>query len=158
MTNGEKIKEIFPSTDSRLDEKTGITTVKWADNTTKFFKTNWWNAEYKKPNKTEIPTGSTTKNDLGVDAILRKQAIDAFPDLLPNMGYNKKAITEILQKVPPVQPKIGHWINIDETHSKCDRCGAVFEIASENGEVNYCPDCGAKMIDPWESEGKEWHL
>ena len=43
------------------------------------------------------------------------------------------------------EPKTGHWIDTDETHSKCDRCGAVFEIASGNGEANYCPNCGAKM-------------
>jgi hypothetical protein len=48
----------------------------------------------------------TTKNDLGVDCISRKQAIDAFPDLLPNMGYNKKAITEILQELPSVIPQL----------------------------------------------------
>lgn len=53
------------------------------------------------------------------------------------------------------QPKTGHWINIDETHSKCDRCGAVFEIASKNGEVNYCPHCGERMVEPQESEDKE---
>ena len=53
----------------------------------------------------------------------------------------------IVVNEPPAtsQPKIGHWINIDATHSKCDRCEAVFEIASENGEANYCPNCGAKM-------------
>lgn len=51
MTNGEKIKEIFPSTDSRLDEKTGIMLVKWADGATKCFKADWWNAEYEEPIK-----------------------------------------------------------------------------------------------------------
>ena len=50
------------------------------------------------------------------------------------------------------EPKTGHWINVDETHSKCDRCGAVFEIVSENGEANYCSNCGAKMVEPQESE------
>ena len=52
-----------------------------------------------------------------------------------------------IDKLPSVTltRKKGKWINIDATHSKCDRCGAVFEIASENGEVNYCPHCGAKM-------------
>lgn len=53
------------------------------------------------------------------------------------------------------EPKIGHWINIDATHSKCDRCEAVFEIVSENGEVNYCPNCGAKMVEPQEGSGEE---
>lgn len=41
------------------------------------------------------------------------------------------------------EPKKGHWIDIDETHSKCSRCGAVFEIYSENGEAIYCPNCGS---------------
>ena len=49
MTNGEKLQSIFSNIDSRLDAKTGIMIVKWADNTTKFFKTSWWNAEYKEP-------------------------------------------------------------------------------------------------------------
>lgn len=61
MTNGEKIKEIFPSTDSRLDEKTGIMLVKWVDGATKCFKAEWWNAEYKEP---------TTKNNLAVDKLI----------------------------------------------------------------------------------------
>jgi len=54
---------------------------------------------------------------------------------------------DCLDDVPPVtpQPETGHWINIDATHSKCDRCGAIFEIASENGEANYCSNCGVKM-------------
>jgi hypothetical protein len=54
---------------------------------------------------------------------------------------------DCLDDVPPVtpQPETGHWVNIDATHSKCDRCDAIFEIASENGEANYCPNCGARM-------------
>ena len=49
--------------------------------------------------------------------------------------------------VPPVTPTrpAGHWINIDKTHSKCDKCESVFEIASANGEINFCPNCGAEM-------------
>lgn len=45
--------------------------------------------------------------------------------------------------------KTGHWIDVDETHGKCDRCGAIFEMASPNGEANYCPNCGTRM------EGKD---
>lgn len=48
--------------------------------------------------------------------------------------------------------KLAHWINIDETHSECDGCGAVFEIVSENGEANYCPNCGCRMVEPPERE------
>lgn len=57
-----------------------------------------------------------------------------------------------LKQLKEQEPKTGHWINIDETHSKCDRCGAVFEIASENGEANYCPNCGAKMAESVETK------
>lgn len=67
-------------------------------------------------------------------------------------SFNRKdkggcILEERVMKLPPVtpQPKTGHWINIDATHSQCDRCGAVFEIVSANGEANYCPNCSAKM-------------
>lgn len=65
----------------------------------------------------------------------------------PDANGDRVIYESDLDLLPPVtpQPKTGHWINLDETHSKCDRCGAVFEIASENGEANYCPSCGAKM-------------
>lgn len=56
---------------------------------------------------------------------------------------------EEFSSVTPIRPK-GHWINIDKTHSKCDKCESVFEIVSANGESNYCPNCGCFM-----SEGGE---
>lgn len=46
-TNGDVINAMFPSIESRLDEKTGIMLVKWADGTAKAFKTDWWDAPYK---------------------------------------------------------------------------------------------------------------
>lgn len=57
---------------------------------------------------------STAKNVSDVDCISRKQAINAFTDLLPNMGYNKKAITEILQELPPLTPQESRWISVEE--------------------------------------------
>lgn len=80
MTNGEKLKEIFP--DGVL---TSINNSYYRGDDILVSK-NWWNAEYKEPNKSEIPTGSiidwnnchtseqldsiaTTKNDLGVDLL-----------------------------------------------------------------------------------------
>ena len=50
----------------------------------------------------------------------------------------------IVPPATPTRPK-GHWINIDKTHSKCDKCESVFEIVSANGESNYCPNCGCFM-------------
>ena len=56
----------------------------------------------------------------------------------------QKLIDEKMKEIV-VGHKRGHWINIDETHSKCDKCESVFEIASANGEANYCPNCGCFM-------------
>lgn len=58
MTNGEKIQTI-------LDVDRDCTEVHGDNGTMTFTVTSdFWNAEYKEPNKSEIPTGSTTKNDL----------------------------------------------------------------------------------------------
>ena len=60
--------------------------------------------------------------------------------------YKPKVFSRYLRDyfMPPIRPK-GHWINIDKTHSKCDKCESVFEISSANGEANYCPNCGCFM-------------
>lgn len=60
MTNGEKLKEIFPN---------GVLTsinnsYYWGDDI--LVSKSFWNAEYKEPNKSEIPTGSTIKDDLAL--------------------------------------------------------------------------------------------
>lgn len=112
MTNGEKLQSIFPNIEYNVKDKLVLTDI---DNGA-WFSLDWWNAEYKETtNKNGLSSGTrknseklekgTTKNDLAVDYISRQQEIDAFPDLLPNMGYSKKAITEILQKVPPTTPQ-----------------------------------------------------
>lgn len=136
------------------------------------------NGEYKEPNKSEITTGSTTKNDLAVrefeEIVVTYPPEDscAYPeykgkpyfnikykegnDCFIGYGtYNPKVLSSYLRDyfmppVTPIRPK-GHWINIDATHSQCDKCSAVFEIASANGEANFCPNCGAEM----ESEVEE---
>ena len=96
------------------------------------------------------------------DAISRQAAEEMIKAEMPERGMweiegdkEKETVCEVcvsliqkLSDLPPVKPqelKTGHWVNTDETHSKCDRCGAVFIIISANGEANYCPNCGAKM-------------
>ena len=55
------------------------------------------------------------------------------------------------------EPKIGHWIMTSDyylgaygsiDYVKCSCCG---EESLEEG--NFCPNCGAKMVEPQESEG-----
>lgn len=53
------------------------------------------------------------------------------------IGFTKKYFKQ--------EPKRGKWIAIDDTHSQCMECGAIFCItSSDEWEVNYCPNCGAR--------------
>jgi hypothetical protein len=63
----------------------------------------------------------------------------------------RECVRETLPPVTP-QPKTGHWIicltNADTFHHcECSEC------SSWAGEVtDYCPHCGARMVEPQESE------
>lgn len=47
------------------------------------------------------------------------------------------------------KPKTGHWIECDVLKEvKCSNCRMCFR-----DRTNYCPNCGAKMVEPQESEG-----
>lgn len=51
------------------------------------------------------------------------------------------------------QPKTGHWIRVDENKLRCSECEVVHLIAQyPSGKIGWCPNCGAKMIEPQESE------
>jgi len=51
------------------------------------------------------------------------------------------------------EPKTGHWIWCVGSH-KCSNC-EEYTCFSHKTPLRYCPNCGAKMIDPQESEDKE---
>ena len=57
------------------------------------------------------------------------------------------------------EPKTGHWINVNKGKwntipaYKCSECGANADLRDWSGESPFCPWCGAKMVDPQESEG-----
>jgi hypothetical protein len=53
--------------------------------------------------------------------------------------------------------KAGHWIVLNDRYNKCSECGFHYDMWNNRTErlpriFNYCPICGAKMI---ESENKE---
>ena len=89
------------------------------------------------------------------DAISKSDVFEVLGNLMSipydfDRPINEKDVSESMDEIralPPVTPERpkGHWINIDKTHSKCDKCESVFEIASANGEANYCPNCGSFM-------------
>ncbi len=61
----------------------------------------------------------------------------------------------IIKNLPPVtpQPKTGHWIDLPFSF-ECSECG-IIRAKETSGKYNFCPHCGARMIEPQESEDKE---
>ena len=108
----------------------------------------------------------TTKNDLGVDAVSRKQAIEEADKLCLETGYDNEKVIEMLNELPsvtPIRPK-GRWI--DKQHlcgycsAECSSChkrsnGYVHDngFSLEYKYYDFCPNCGARMVEPQESEG-----
>jgi hypothetical protein len=200
MTNGEKIKEIFPDTkiNTQYDNPFGDRFIVFTlNNEDMQVNIEWWNVEYKEPsnsekpnrsveekcpcyhceyfeikgwshckihedaygdsrcndyrkanqgsnkvnqclNKSEIPTGSTTKNDLGVDnqnirlidanALIKRLRPKHFDwwgegeqdDFGKGNNSMLEEVIEAIEEFPsvtPIRPK-GHWIWVfDETPS-----------------------------------------
>jgi Zn finger protein HypA/HybF involved in hydrogenase expression len=52
----------------------------------------------------------------------------------------------------PQEPKTGHWWERDTYPQECEcwDCSECQETVFER--TNYCPNCGAKMVEPQESE------
>ena len=59
-----------------------------------------------------------------------------------------KLILELLEQ----EPKTGHWMKSNIGGAKvCSVCNAHMGLSS----FKFCPNCGAKMVEPRESEDKE---
>ncbi len=93
------------------------------------------------------------------DAISRQNAIEAFQIFreYESNRSNKEwvdRIETVLNQLPPVNPqlKTGHWIPGEKAQIECDQCG--YGVMPWNN-TEYCPNCGARMIKPRESEVKE---
>lgn len=165
MTNGEKLKEIFPNAEIDYGLR-GVVAVNFIHKT--IFDSDWWNAEYKEP---------TTKNDLRVDCISRESVLKLIYDYKENHSNDREhypinygTLLDMIRwvcnlpSVTPQEPKKGHWehgrelfrvfmgdtlkgINYEDWH--CSNCHCVVE-QSIKPKWSYCPNCGAKMA---ESEG-----
>lgn len=92
------------------------------------------------------------------DAISRQDVLDCLTATgLKKYDYILNARNKIknLPSVKSQEPKIGHWerISMDKytTHAqywyRCDRCGK-----DNLGNTDWCPSCGARMVEPQESE------
>lgn len=94
------------------------------------------------------------------DAISRVAAIDKLDEWDWQEFYLPIHFKELLDELPPVSvaEKTGHWkIKRASIHPygndvACSECG--FTMGSSFG-YRYCPNCGAKMVEPQESEVQE---
>ncbi|MBQ2176831.1 MAG: hypothetical protein II453_17875 [Alphaproteobacteria bacterium] len=58
----------------------------------------------------------------------------------------------VIEEVPSVQPKTGHWIASEDydgdvyyTCSVCEEPWVTIEGTPQENRMRYCPHCGAKM-------------
>ena len=156
MTNGEKIKEIFP--DINIYEHGSTYSINNEYN----FNASWWNAEYQEPCEDwrDVPSDEMTleqarqavkdlrkmfldnwmqepitKNDLGVDCISRQAVIDNLYDWSNHSmtdaetWHLRQVIGDIksMPSVTPQEPKRGHWIF---TKTIFDKHGCTVECSS----------------------------
>jgi hypothetical protein len=96
--------------------------------------------------------------DIAIEAMERESSSDAISrqaviDRIRNMeewhtgdAFNADRVIRHIKDLPSVtpQPKIGHWIDVFGG-CECSECGCL-----EAGYSDYCPDCGAKMVEPQE--------
>ena len=85
------------------------------------------------------------------DAVSREEAVKvlrADPSFVCT-GDKAQAITDILS-LPSVtpQPKIAHWIHFANSDD-CSGCG--WSTGKYISPSDYCPKCGARMIEPAEN-------
>ena len=107
------------------------------------------------------------------DLISRQAAIDTYLETVPSLCVDEgdgmltacardRDILEMLENLPSVQPKTGRWI-LDTTQFLpeyvCTNCKSRFPLVASGGEfystlccenMNYCPNCGAKMEEKTE--------
>ena len=91
------------------------------------------------------------------DTIDRKLVCAFIAGLISDDGEREKGL-EYIRSMPPVnpQPKTGYWIPVYQGDEIIDyRCSECeFGNTFGNGTIgmNFCPVCGAKMVEPQESE------
>ncbi len=91
------------------------------------------------------------------DCVSRKELMDNYNGVETPVGYRKVVDLEVIKNMPPVtpQPKVGHWILTDDDLVYCSECEDSYYPRPIDASWYYCPHCGARMIEPQESEGKE---
>lgn len=109
MTNGEKILSLFPDMVTDCRE---MYVFAWIEQKSAHFSKEWWSTEYKelsyseKPNKSEIPTGSTTKNNLAVDCINKAEFVEKLEsETIGLQSWQKSLVYQVMDDCHSVTPQ-----------------------------------------------------
>ena len=97
------------------------------------------------------------------DLISRQAAIDAirastlkFTGFMEMEMYTDDDAVEAIEDLPSAQPerKKGKWKETDDgwdgTYYVCSECGCPWTLIDgtpEDNDMNFCPNCGARMVD-----------
>ena len=83
------------------------------------------------------------------DVAINRQAVIG---LIADYDLSMEQVVKSIFALPPVtpEPKTGHWIYKNLKGQFCSICDE-----QSVWRFNYCPSCGARMIEPQESEDKE---
>ena len=76
----------------------------------------------------------------------------------------KKIAIDTMRKYQKIEPKTGHWMNKEHLFESCSaECSSCHKRSNgyvhDNGfslefkYFDFCPNCGARMVEPQESEG-----
>ena len=100
-----------------------------------------------------VSQGSNGQRDLIIKFIESLPSVQPKPKYVAvgNVNFDKDELQKIIDKVnPTIMPEIeyrkAHWQN-----NACSNCG----IYNASAYKNWCPNCGAKMLEQQESEDKE---
>lgn len=154
MTNGEKIKEIFPDTkiitqyDNPFGDRFMVFTLNNEDMQVNI---DWWNAEYKEP---------TTKNELVVDCIRRKSVLNTLErmdealDVERTVEAYKELLIACYQELPSVTPQEPFINKPCVSEKQCEHDKSV--VLDKIDEV--ITDALDKSTDQKESQTLRWVL
>jgi DNA-directed RNA polymerase subunit RPC12/RpoP len=123
-----------------------------------------------KDNYEPIEQEPTTKNNLRVDKARSDSELIARGDVLNTIketaqyhtgdSFNADRLIRYIKELPsvtPQEPKTGHWMG-DSYGYICSNCEhSLNDLAQSMDYISfskpkYCPNCGARMIEPQESE------